>query len=138
MKDIVVVVEGLDIINLYAIYDLVTGPEQPIYVLLCVQYETKNGGKDHESKQSSTTPDTGYQMGQYITISQFNATNESQEASPFQADDHKAAMSRRESTKDTNDPPMKYCLGTVNKSILLEGLNQFHLSITFKMSALRF
>ena len=93
MKDIVLVVEGLDIINFYAIYDLVTGPEQPIYVLLCVQYETKNRGKDHESKQSSTTPDTGYQMGQYTTNSQFNTTNESQEVSPFPAADHKAAMS---------------------------------------------
>ena len=64
MKGIVLVVEGLNIINLYAIYDPVTGPEQPIYVVLCIQYETKNGGKDHESKQSSTTPNTGYQMGQ--------------------------------------------------------------------------
>ena len=64
VKDIVLVVEGLNIINLYAIYDPVTGPEQPIYVELCVQYETKNGGKDHESKQSSTTPDTWYKMGQ--------------------------------------------------------------------------
>ena len=64
MKDIVLVVEGLNIINLYAIYDPVTGSEQPIYVVLCLQYETKNGGKDHESKQSSTPPDTGYQMGQ--------------------------------------------------------------------------
>ena len=64
MKGIVLVVEGLNIKKLYAIYDQVTGPEQPIYVVLCVQYETKNGGKDHESKQSSTTPDTGYKMGQ--------------------------------------------------------------------------
>ena len=64
MKDIVRVVEGLNIINLYAIYDPDTEPEQPIYVVLCVQYETKNGGKDYESKQSSTTPDTGYKMGQ--------------------------------------------------------------------------
>ena len=58
MKGIVLVVEGLNIINLYAIYDPVTGPEQPIYVVLCVQYETKNGGKDHESKQSSTKWDS--------------------------------------------------------------------------------
>ena len=64
MKGIVLVVEGLKIINLYAIYDPVTGPEQPIYVVLCIQYETKNGSKDPESKQSSTTPDTVYQMGQ--------------------------------------------------------------------------
>ena len=36
VKGIVLVVEGLNIINLYAIYDPVTGPEQPIYVVLCV------------------------------------------------------------------------------------------------------
>ena len=62
---IVLVVEGLNIINLYAIYDQVTGPEQPIYVVLCVQYESKKGGNDQESIQSSTTPDPGYQMGKY-------------------------------------------------------------------------
>ena len=56
--------QGLNIINLHTIYNPVTGPKQQIFVVLCVQYQTKNGGKDHESKQSSTTPDTGYQMGQ--------------------------------------------------------------------------
>ena len=45
VKGIVLVVEGLNIINLYAIYDPVTGPEQPIYVVLCILYETKNGAK---------------------------------------------------------------------------------------------
>ena len=50
-------------INLYAIYDPVTRPEQPIYVVLCIQYESKKGGKDQESIQSSTTSDPGYQMG---------------------------------------------------------------------------
>ena len=52
-------------IKLYAIYDLVTGTEQPIYVVLCAQYESKKGGKDQESIQSSTTPDPGYQMVKY-------------------------------------------------------------------------
>ena len=63
VKGIVLVVEGLYIINLYAIYEPVTGPEQPIYVVLCVQYESKKGGKYQESIQSSTTPDPGYLMG---------------------------------------------------------------------------
>ena len=63
VKGIVLVVEGLNIINLYAIYDPVTGPEQLIYVVLCGQYENKKGGKDQELIQSSTTPDPGYQMG---------------------------------------------------------------------------
>ena len=63
IKGSVQVVEGLSIINLYAIYDPFTGTEQLIYVVLCVQYESKKGGKDQESIQSSTTPDPGYQMG---------------------------------------------------------------------------
>ena len=63
VKGIVLVVEGLNIINLYVIYDPVTGPEQPIYVVLCVQYESKKEDKDQESIQSSTTPDPRYQMG---------------------------------------------------------------------------
>ena len=57
---IALVVEGLNIINLYANFDPVTGPEQPIYVVLCVQYESKKGGKDQGSIH--TTPDPGYQM----------------------------------------------------------------------------
>ena len=57
-------------------------------------------------------------------------TSKSQEDSPFPAGDHKAAMNRRESMrnkrhKNTNGPQKKYRLGTVSKSILLEGLNQF-------------
>ena len=48
VKGIVLVVKGLNIINLYATYDPITLPEQPIYVVLCVQYESKKGGKDQE------------------------------------------------------------------------------------------
>ena len=48
---------------MYAIYDPVTVPEQPIYVVLCIHYESKKGGKDQESIHSSTTPDPGYQTG---------------------------------------------------------------------------
>ena len=65
VKGIVLVVENLNIINLYAIYDPVTGPEQPIYVVLREKYESKKGGKYQKSIQSSTTPDPGYQMGKY-------------------------------------------------------------------------
>ena len=49
LKGIVLVAKGLNIINLYAIYDPITGTEQPIYVVQCVQYESKKGGKDQES-----------------------------------------------------------------------------------------
>ena len=62
VNGIVLIVEGQNMINLYAIYGPVFGPEQPIYVLLCVQYESKKGDKDQESIQSSTTPDQGYQI----------------------------------------------------------------------------
>ena len=64
---------------------------------------------------------------------QLNISNESQEVSPFPAGDHNAAMNRRESmtntrhtVKNTNDPQKKYLLGTVSKTILLEGLNRLH------------
>ena len=39
VNGIVPVVDGLNKINLYAIYDPVIGPEQPIYVAICVQFE---------------------------------------------------------------------------------------------------
>ena len=65
------------------------------------------------------------------TTLQLDITNESQVASPFEADDHKAAMNRRKSMrntrhKNTNDPQKQYRLGTFSKNILLEGLNRFH------------
>ena len=60
-----------------------------------------------------------------------NITTKSQEVSSFPAGDHKAAMNRSESMrntrhKNTNDPQKKYRLGTVSKNILLEGLNRFN------------
>ena len=42
VKAIVPVVEGLNIISLYTFYELVTGPKQPIYVVLCVQNNFQN------------------------------------------------------------------------------------------------
>ena len=68
-----------------------------------------------------------------VTNSQLDTTNESQEASPFPAGDHKAINRRttqrhyrHKTEKNTNYPQKKYRLGTVSKNILLEGLNQFH------------
>ena len=55
--------------------------------------------------------------------------HESQEASPFPAGDHKAAMIRQESITNTHninnikDPQKKHRLGTVSRIFLLEGLN---------------
>ena len=46
-----------------------------------------------ESKQSSTTPDLGYQWeSDKLTV---DTTKESQEVSPFPAGDHKAHINRR-------------------------------------------
>ena len=72
------------------------------------------------------TQDTTWESNKNI----INITKKSQEVSPFQAGDHKTAMNRRESMrntrhKNTNDPQKKYRLGTVSKNILLGGLNQF-------------
>ena len=62
-----------------------------------------------------------------VTNSQLNTTNESQEASPFPAGDHKAHINRRaqrqkantRQKKHTKDPQKKYRLGTVSKNFAL-------------------
>ena len=54
--------------------------------------KSKQGRKDQESIQSSTTPDPGYQWeNDKLT----DTTNESKEVSPFPAGDHKAQLNRR-------------------------------------------
>ena len=65
-----------------------------------------------------------------VTNSKLNTTNESQEVNSFPAGDHKAQINRRtqrhnkhKTEKNINDPQKNYCLGTVSKIILLEGLN---------------
>ena len=57
-----------------------------------------------------------------VTNSQLDTTNESQEASPFPAGDHKAHINRRaqniantRQNKNIKDPQKKYRLGTVSK-----------------------
>ena len=66
-----------------------------------------------------------------MTRSQLYSTNESKEVSPFSGGDHNAQIDRRakrhnKHKSEKKDPQKKYCLGTVSKMILLEGLNQFH------------
>ena len=67
-----------------------------------------------------------------VTNSQLDTTNESQEASPFPAGDHKAHINRRAQTHSNRKTEQKHkrstkevTLGTVSK-ILLEGLNQLN------------
>ena len=57
-----------------------------------------------------------------VTDSQLDATNESQEVSPFPAGDHKAHINRRaqrhskhKTEQNIKDPQKKYRLGTVSK-----------------------
>ena len=67
------------------------------------------------SIQLSTTPDPGYQWeNDKLTV---DTTNESQEASPFPAGDHKAHINRRaqniantRQNKNIKDPQKKYRL----------------------------
>ena len=92
VKGIVLVVEGLNIINLYPVYDPVTGSEQPIYVELCVRYDSKKGAKirNQYNQVPHLTQDTKWKSNNYT----INTTNKSQKVSPYPAGDHKAAMSR--------------------------------------------
>ena len=88
-----------------------------------VYIQSKKNGEDQETIQSSTTPNPGYHMGKYQKYNKhtINITNKSQEVSPFPAGNHKAAMNRSESMrntrhkKHTNDPHKKYRLGAVSK-----------------------
>ena len=65
-------------------------------MMLCA-FVSKEEGKDQEPIQSSTTPDRGHHMTKTKNIRKKRQnirkhhTQESQEANPFQAGDHKAA-----------------------------------------------
>ena len=64
------------------------------------------GYKDRKSIQSSTTPDPGYQWeSDKLTV---NTSNESQEASPFPAGDHKVHINRRAQRRSKHKTENKY------------------------------
>ena len=82
-----------------ATYDSVTGPEQLMYVVLYVQYESKKGGKDQEY---TTNYHTWPRLPNgKVTTTQFNTTNKSQEVSPFPAGNHKARKHDKQNTEIT-------------------------------------
>ena len=91
----------------------VTGPEQPIYVVLYVQYESKKGDKYQELIKSGTTPAPGYQMRK---LQLHNLTPQTKvKRSAFS----QQVITRRKHDKhNTEIIQMKYRLGTVSKSIL--------------------
>ena len=65
---------------------------QPKCDFFGMQYkESRAGGKDQESIQSSTIPDPEHRVGKETK------TQESQEVSPFQAGDHKASRNSHDS-----------------------------------------
>ena len=63
-------------------------------------HQNKEEAKDKESIQSSTTPDQGLHMGKRQNTRKHHI-QENQGVSPFLAGDHKAAMDRHDSMKDT-------------------------------------
>ena len=93
-------------------------------------YVSKNGGKDQESIQSSTTPDLGYHMGKWQKHNLTSQTRAKRSALSQQVTtrqqwtDTKAWQTQN--INNTIEPRKKYRLGTVSKNILLEGLNRFH------------
>ena len=96
---------------------------------VAVHLRSKGEGKDQDLIQSSTTPDPKYHL-ESDKSTRKHLTQESQEASPFPAGDHKTARNRQDSiTKrrdinNKNDRQKKHRLGTVsNKS--LDGLVWF-------------
>ena len=74
--------------------------EIPQYAAFHLGLQNKLGCKDQESVQSSTTPDTGYQIDEKVTNSQLDTTDESQEVRLFQ---QVTTRHRKRSTKEV--PP---------------------------------
>ena len=73
------------------------------------------------SNQYNQVPHLTQGINGIVTNSQLDTTNESQEASPFPAGDHKAHINRRaqrhsntRQNKNIKDPQKKYCLGRVS------------------------
>ena len=91
-----------------------------------IQYIITETQSKYERQQGSGNDTIKYhtlpriQHGEVPKI-RININNKSQEVSPFPAGDHKAAMNRRKSMRNTrhtlniNDPLKKYRLGTVSK-----------------------
>ena len=69
--------------------------------------QSKEEGKDQESIQSSTTPDTGHCMASDKNTRKHHL-QESQEASLPPTGDHKAARNRRDSMAKTNTNDQNY------------------------------
>ena len=107
------------------------GPGQFCPVISAWSYRSKQGCKDQESIQSSTTPGPGYQWeSDKLTV---DTTIESQEVSPFPAGDHKAHINRRAQRHSKHKTEQKYKRSTKEgpswngqQNILLEGLNWFN------------
>ena len=70
-------------------------PGQAWYLIVSIPNRCKKCDKDQESIQSGTTPDPGYHKH---TIKHHK---QGPRGSPFPAGDHKAAMNRHESMKNT-------------------------------------
>ena len=103
-----------------------------------IQYFVKVRKMVNIRNRCNQAPHLTQDTNEKVTTSQLNITKENQEVSPFPAGDHKALINRRtgkhnKNKTEKNDPQKKRRLGTVNKNILLEGLNQFHSAqTTFK------
>ena len=96
----------------------------------CIVYKVSKGTKTRN--RYNQVPHLTQDTNGKVTNSRLDATNESQEVSPFPAGDHKAHMnsrsqrhSKHKTEKNIKDPQKKYRLGTVSEKKILEGLNRF-------------
>ena len=85
--------------------------------------ESKEEGKDQESIQSSTTPDTGHRMEmtkhkENITYKRAKRSALTQQVTKrLQETDKTVWLRQPENTKNTMDPQTKHRLGTVSNKI---------------------
>ena len=111
-------------------------PRYIMYILLEILLECKRiiivRKRTKIRNRYNQAPHLTHETHGKVTTSQLDITNESQEVSPFPADDHQAQQTdvhesiTKQDRNNINDPQKKQRLGTVSKNILLEGLNRFN------------
>ena len=98
----------------------------PSNTFLSIADQSKKDGKDQESIQSSTRPDPRYQWESDNITSRDKRSALSQQVTTRhqQTDVHESIT--KQYRNNIKDPQKKHRLGTVSKTILLEGLNRFN------------
>ena len=84
---------------------------------MIARLQSKEGGKDQESIQSSTTPDPEYHMEKCINTNKHHKQEPRGQHFPTKQQWTDAKAWQTQNINNTNDPQKKYRLGTVIKIV---------------------